>query len=105
MSDSTSDLLVIKVGTAPDLTHESVEQHLGAVIEGRAVEFSDEELQRTVDLGRVRKIYKLNGAGDKGRKSKTQTSEERSHGVLEGGSEAKALEVAILGLMALRGAS
>lgn len=99
---------MIKVGTTPDITHESVEQHLNAVIEGRAVEFSDEELRRTVDVGKVRKIYKFNGTGDKGKKSKRQSIEE---GVNEperatgGDAEAKDLEVAILGLIALRGAS
>lgn len=108
MSDTTKDLLVIKVGTAPEITHESVEQHLNTVIEGRAVEFSDEELQRTVDIDKVRKIYKLNSTGDKGKKSKAQSvgdGIDGAHGENEGNSETKALEVAILGMIALRGAS
>lgn len=99
---------MIKVGTTPDITHESVEEHLNAVIEGRAVEFSDVEHRRTVDVGKVRKIYKLNGTGDKGKKSKRQSLEEVSNGSERdtgGDAEAKALEVAILGLIALRGAS
>ena len=99
---------MIKVGTAPDITRESVERHLNAVIEGRAVEFSDEELQRIVDLARVRKIYKLNSTGAKGKNSKAQTGEEGSNAVVgnkQGDSDMKALEVAILGMMALRGAS
>lgn len=99
---------MIKVGTAPEITHESVEQHLNAVIEGRAVEFSDEELQRTVDIDRVRKIYKLNSTGDRGKKNKAQGVENGINGAhveKEGDSETKALEVAILGMIALRGAS
>lgn len=99
---------MVKVGTTPDIAHESVEQHLNAVIEGRAVEFSDEELRPTVDVGKVRKIYKLNGTGDKGKKSKSQSLGEGRNGAVGdtgGDAEAKALEVAILGLIALRGAS
>lgn len=96
---------MIKVSTTPDITHQTVEQHLAAVIKARAVEFSDAELRHTVDLAKVRKIYKLNSMGDKGKKSKDQSVAECGDGAQGGESEAKALEIAILGMIALRGAS
>ena len=70
------------------------------------------------DIARIRKLYKLGGSGDDGNKGKRR----RKDGSAEGGGsdlmngvsdrdkgggaerERKELEVAILGLMALRGA-
>ena len=93
-------------------------QHLSASIQGTLVEFSDETLAKTADIAKIRKLYKLGGSGDDGNKGKRR----RKDGSEEGGEsnptdgvrdkdsdggaerERKELEVAILGLMALRGA-
>ena len=68
------------------------------------------------DVARVRKLYKLGAVGDDGHKGKRRRKDGREegsdliHGVSDrdkdGGAERerKELEVAILGLMALRGA-
>ncbi len=103
VSDSTKDLLDIKVGRPPEITHETVQQHFEAVIEGTPVEFSDEVLQQIVDLSRVRKVYKLDNNAGLGKKGKTRTSEKAS--VVNGDHEAEALEMAVMGMIALRGAS
>ncbi|KAI9781308.1 MAG: hypothetical protein M1839_006101 [Geoglossum umbratile] len=102
ISDTTTSLLVIKVSVSPSITHESVAQHLGLVVKGTLVEFSNKVLDEMTDLARVRKIYKLNtgqnvppGRGDAG-----------GSGVNGAGhSERKELEIAVIGAMALRGAS
>lgn len=68
------------------------------------------------DIARVRKLYKLGGVGDDGNKGKRRRKDGREEGsdLVDGASdrdkdggaerERKELEVAILGLMALRGA-
>jgi len=107
VNDTTKDLLVIKVGAPPEITRENVQQHLDAVIKGRAVEFSDEVLLEIVDLARVRKIYKLNSNEGPGKKNKGRSLEGTNgvDGLRKDEHAMKALEVAILGMIALRGAS
>ena len=69
------------------------------------------------DVGKIRKLYKLSGVGKadpKGKRRRKDGSEEGNGGVVDGGTvgsvgedagrERKELEVAVLGLMALRGA-
>lgn len=68
------------------------------------------------DVGKIRKLYKLSGAGEadtKGKRRRKDGSEEGSGGVdgskvrntgNDADRERKELEVAVLGLMALRGA-
>ena len=91
-------------------------QHLSTSIKGTLVEFSDANLANTADIAKIKKLYKLGGIGDdgdKGKRRRKDGSEEGSHlsdGLNDkekgGGAERerKELEVAILGLMALRGA-
>ena len=68
-------------------------------------------------MAKIRKLYKLSGVGEadsKGKRRRKDGSEEGSGGRVDGskagnagtdgGREEKELEVAILGLMALRGA-
>lgn len=69
-----------------------------------------------IDLAKIRKLYKLGGVGEdssKGKRRRKDGSEEGSHGddiakqtrlEIVPGWERKELEVAVLGLMALRGA-
>ena len=79
------------------MTHESVQQHLQASVEGTSVDFTDTALSKITDVFRVRKIYKLDTqvqAASKKAKEKDPVNEE---------AERKELEVNVLGLMALRG--
>lgn len=101
-------------------------------MQGTAVEFDDGNLARLTDIGKIRKLYKLGGVGvgvgevdPKGKRRRKDGSVEgsRGGGVVDGGKggkgggdgggkgeeaererERKELEVAVLGLMALRGA-
>ncbi|TVY85662.1 EKC/KEOPS complex subunit, partial [Lachnellula willkommii] len=91
---ATTSLLVVKVGG----DGEEVRRHLEGAVEGEGVGFEEEVLAGIVDVGRVRKIYKLNGGGSGGKKSVV-------NGVANEGEERRELEVSVLGAMALRGAS
>ncbi|KAE8146441.1 kinase binding protein CGI-121-domain-containing protein [Aspergillus avenaceus] len=95
ISDSTKDLLVVKVSTAPEITHESVAAHLAQSVEGTPAPFNDETLSRIADITKIKKAYKLgslnvapagqtNGANDSGK---------------------KLLENSLLGAIAIRGAT
>lgn len=101
----------MKVGMGDE--GEGVAEHLEKVVEGRGVEFCEEGLRGVTDVGKVRKLYKLpvrggEGAKGQGRRKRKDGSEEGSGEVVEIGMgeewERRELEVAILGLMALRGA-
>lgn len=102
MTDKTRDLLVIKLATSTSITAESVSRHMGA-IEATPVEFNDENLQKISDVDRILKTYKIarmaSNPSDGGK-----VVNERRHGpeILQGRNS---IEVAILGMIALRGAS
>jgi len=111
IGDATTELVVVKVATDEGIT--GVAEELEGVVEGRGVVFCDEGLRGLTDVGKVRRLYKLplgGGAGDKGqrRRKRKDGSEEGSGEVVRIGKveewERRELEVAILGLMALRGA-
>lgn len=95
ITDTTSNLLVIKLSTSPEVTHENVQQHLRTAIEGTAVEFSDAALSKMTDMARVKKTYKINPQAQAVGK-KAGSNEE---------TEKRELEVIVLGSMALRGAN
>lgn len=88
------------------MIREGVQQHLSSSVEGKPIDFSDQTLAQMTDLARVRKIYKLSTpAVAKGRQSVRGNA-----AVLNGDSAAldldrKEIEVNVLGLMALRGAT
>lgn len=102
----TGSLLAIKVSLTPSITHDSVHEHLSSIIQGTMMEFSDDSLASLTDLARVRKIYKLGdlaatkGGGSLGKKnvSTTKTGDEER-------LEISGIEGAVLGAMALRGAT
>ena len=96
---TTTNLLVMKV----DITGRArfaaeVQEHLSKVVEGEQVAFEDEVLRVMTDLGRVRKIYKLN-AGSEGKKGAAQVNAVMVE------DERRELEVLVIGCMALRGAT
>ncbi|KAL6714102.1 hypothetical protein ACLMJK_008596 [Lecanora helva] len=99
----TKELVVVKVGGE----REEVEGFLGERVEGVGVEWCEESLGKVRDVGRIRKLYKLPEQGGKG-KARRKKGVEKSGGDGTAGTdpegEMRELEVAILGLMALRGA-
>jgi EKC/KEOPS complex subunit CGI121/TPRKB len=106
IGDTTLDLLVIKVSTSPSVTSESVRSHLESVVDGTCADFNDESLQITSDLGKIGKAYKIASSVS----SKGQIRPSKSHmsgmaGIDPVAKERKELEIAILGAIALRGAT
>ncbi|MCJ1467319.1 hypothetical protein MMC07_005943 [Pseudocyphellaria aurata] len=100
VSDLTTNLLVIKLSTSPEITSESVKAHLEAVIQGKSIQFCNDNLGKTVDVARVRKIYKLNSPPRQvGRKKQEASGTPESDE-----STLSELEMSILGLIALKGA-
>jgi len=101
ISPSTTSLLVLKVSTPEKpYTAEAVRSHLQSSVEGTAVPFGDNELAKSTDLARVKKIYKLNSSGAGGKKALVN-----GHGSGLGIDDQKETELQILGAMALRGVS
>ncbi|OAX78306.1 hypothetical protein ACJ72_07388 [Emergomyces africanus] len=103
LTNSTKDLLVVKVSTSPEVTHESVAQHLGKVIKGDSLNFNNENLHLISDLSKIKKAYKL-GSGNaksapKGEIAKAGLNDSNKSAEIE----PRDLERTILGLMALRG--
>jgi EKC/KEOPS complex subunit CGI121/TPRKB len=106
MGDTTSHLLVIKVSTSPSVTSESVRSHLEGAIKGVCVEFNNESLQAASDLGKIRKAYKIgSNMSPKGQSKPSKSQLNGIDGIDPAVKEKKELEIAILGAIALRGAT
>ncbi|RHZ55519.1 EKC/KEOPS complex subunit CGI121/TPRKB [Aspergillus thermomutatus] len=86
ITDSTRDLLVVKVSVTPDVTHDLVAAHLQQSIEGCPVQFADETLSEISDVSKIKKAYKLGALS-------AQDEEKRR------------LELSLIGAIALRGAT
>lgn len=92
-----------------------MKEHLLESIEGVSLPFDDSEIARFTDMANVQKIYKLTGAmrGSEGSNSKRRKAEPEKKGDLDNmngtsgkeDSKRKRLEMLVLGLMALRGAT
>ncbi|BDD59850.1 hypothetical protein MPDQ_002877 [Monascus purpureus] len=94
ITDSTKDLLVVKVPVSPEITHESVAAHLGEHVKGIPVRFNDATLSSTCDVAKIKKAYKLGALA-------TPPAKYQVDGVHDG--EKRLLEVSLLGAIALRG--
>ncbi|KAL4875936.1 kinase binding protein CGI-121-domain-containing protein [Aspergillus karnatakaensis] len=95
ISDSTSNLLVVKVSVTPDITHETVAAHLAQNVEGAPLPLDDEALSGISDIGKIKKVYKLG--------SLPSTSSGQMNGTAS--EEKRRLELSVLGAIALRGAT
>ncbi|GAB1206605.1 hypothetical protein APSETT445_005295 [Aspergillus pseudonomiae] len=95
ISDSTKDLLVVKVSTTPEITHDSVATHLAQSVEGSPVPFNDETLSEIADVAKIKKAYKL-GALPSAPAGQVNGA---------GNSDSMRLENSIIGAIALRGAT
>ncbi|KAK4943381.1 hypothetical protein LTR10_017055 [Elasticomyces elasticus] len=106
VSETTKNLLVLKVATTPEITLDSVTQHLSSHIQGKECAFDDASFTKIADVDRLRKVYKLGAP---------QTSKGKGSGKAVNGITSTSqgteddtiqhLETQILGLMALRGAT
>ncbi|KAE8376336.1 kinase binding protein CGI-121-domain-containing protein [Aspergillus bertholletiae] len=95
ISDSTKDLLVVKVSVTPEITHDSVAAHLAQSIEGSPVPFNDETLWEIADVAKIKRAYKLG--------SLPSAPAGQVNGT--GNSDKMRLENSIIGAIALRGAT
>ncbi|KAL5050434.1 hypothetical protein BDW71DRAFT_173868 [Aspergillus fruticulosus] len=96
ISDTTSNLLVVKVCVTPDVTRESVAAHLAQNIRGTPLPFNDEALSNISDVAKIKKAYKL-GSLPSGPPSN------QANGA--SGENERQLELSVLGAIALRGAT
>ncbi|KAI5307038.1 hypothetical protein KEM56_005431 [Ascosphaera pollenicola] len=85
ITDTTKDLLVVKIATSPEITHDGIAAHLQKNIQGTAVQPTDENLKEITNIDKVKKTYKLSAL--KGQDAAT----------------VKRIEMSILGAIALRG--
>ncbi|OJJ72807.1 hypothetical protein ASPBRDRAFT_176327 [Aspergillus brasiliensis CBS 101740] len=95
ITDSTKDLLVVKVSVTPEITHDSVAAHLGQHVEGTPVPFDDETLSKISDIAKIKKSYKLGALNT--------APPNQANGTHDGGM--RRLELSVLGAIALRGAT
>jgi len=100
VSESTRNLVVLKVATTSDITLENVSQHLSTHIQGKECDFDDASFRKISDVDRIRKVYKANlpTSSSKGGKAVNGTSGREFDPIWS-------LERQVLGLMALRGAT
>lgn len=90
---------MVKVSVSPEITHDSVAQHLEKAVEGSPVLFNDETLSAISDVSKIRKAYKLGAAPAK----PTKTASDQMNGTHNGSQ--RDLEISLLGAIALRGAT
>ncbi|KAL5343297.1 kinase binding protein CGI-121-domain-containing protein [Aspergillus crustosus] len=95
ISDTTSNLLVIKVAVTSDITHESVVAHLAKNVQGTPLPLDDGALSRISDVTKIKKSYKLG--------SLPSASPGETNGSADGSK--RRLELSVLGAIALRGAT
>jgi EKC/KEOPS complex subunit CGI121/TPRKB len=94
ISDSTKDLLVVKVSVTPDITHDSVAAHLAQAIEGSPLSFNDETLSQVSDVTKIKKAYKLGALASPAGQVNGANSDEK-----------RRLQNSLIGAIALRGAT
>ena len=104
VSESTTSLIVVKVSIDPNVTHESIAAHLQEAIEGNPVPFEDSSFKGISDVSKIAKAYKISATQQANGKSMSAPPMQGDKGgyAPDGRRE---LEVSILGLMALRGAT
>lgn len=99
MTDSTKDLLVIKVSTSSDITHDTVAKHLRTAINATPVPFEDDNLSSIANAGKIKTAYKLTSIAPKPRNGELASNASKEH------SLNKTHERYILASIALRGAT
>ena len=104
MSPTSTSLVVIKISTEPSVTVSRVSEHLSANLEGTMVDFNESNISRLTDMGRVKKIYKMDDkmSGKEGRKKHSSQIKE-APSTEQQMDDRKEIEMIVLGQMALRG--
>ncbi|KAL8973724.1 MAG: hypothetical protein Q9197_002038 [Variospora fuerteventurae] len=115
ISPATTSLYAIKVSRTPSVNAATVQQHLSNSIEGKPFPFEESAITRFTDVRKVKKTYKLTDlgrskvrAGREGGAGKGKAHEDARLANGDNGeeeAERKELEIMVLGLMALRGAT
>lgn len=121
IQDTTTDLLVIKVSvsnspttaadnlelssTASTLSRESIEKHLRSSVHGDPLNFRDKTFAKLCDYTKVKKAYKIATAPSSTNRKQRAANPEAESELQDSTTEVKSLERAILGAMALRGAT
>ncbi|MCJ1313709.1 hypothetical protein MMC25_007388 [Agyrium rufum] len=102
VTDSTTNLIVVKLVREGEQQVESVAQHLAKEVEGTAVPFDEDHLCDLSDVEKIKKIYKLTAPAknNKFRQKGFETSSTAGDSL----AEREELESIILGMMALRDA-
>ncbi|RDW57571.1 EKC/KEOPS complex subunit CGI121/TPRKB [Aspergillus mulundensis] len=95
ISDTTCNLLVVKVSVTPDITHDSVAAHLAQNVQGTLLPFDDEALAGISDVAKIKRAYKLG--------SLPSACSKQANGAPDEGK--RQLELSVLGAIALRGAT
>lgn len=85
---------MVKVSTTPEITHDSVAEHLNQCVEGTPAPFNDETLSSISDLAKIRKAYKIPQPPAKSADNKEVN-----------GHIQREFEAPIIGAIALRGAT
>ena len=96
ITDVSATVVVVKFSLDGETTGESVGKHLGEVVEGESVAIGEHgaEVGRFADVGKIRKLFKLND-GAKGNKGAMVNG--------EAVDERRDMESVMLGTMALKG--
>ncbi|KAI9659005.1 MAG: hypothetical protein M1821_001965 [Bathelium mastoideum] len=110
LADKTKHVIAIKVGmpTTPNVTEQTVRQHMTTNIRGTLVAFSDAALSETCDVASIRKLYKITDLRPdqaKSRKHQKQNNDDINHQATSEKNidEIRELESVVLGTMALKG--
>lgn len=115
ISSTTTTLYVIKLSANPSMNAATIEQHLSESITGNPISFEESESVKFTDIAKVRKIYKLTNTSRGDSKSTSRRGQRALTGNVDARTmensgeddmvERKELEIMVLGLMALRGAT
>ena len=84
-----------------DKSTEAVAEHLRGSVDGSLTAFNDENIAALSDISAIRKVYKLNTPPAKGKQ--TTSGKEQLKG--EVALDRQEIEMTVLGVLALRGAT
>ncbi|KAF2265506.1 protein CGI121 [Lojkania enalia] len=99
ISDDSDRIIAVKLSLTPEITNESVGQHLGSVVEGESVDVGEgvENVGMWCDVEKVKKVYKLDSNGGKGREGGTAVNGNAPT------NERKEMEAVMSGVITLKG--
>ena len=115
ISETTKDLLVVKVSPTETSCKEAVAEHLTAHVQGTPVDFTDENIAAVMDLERVRKTYKISLAQGQNKRHGNAKPDAvygtgnataiatTTNDHTQDRNERKEVEVVVLGMMAIKG--